>query len=356
MISRSALVLAAVLLSTPMPLLAQAPTCFAGTGTYSTGDGTDGNQATGSGPWTLTATDSTFSYVTYTPSTAYTFAQLQHLSATFDSIAGGAGGGSPRLSVRLDVNNSGVADSGDASVLILFGNAPDFIDTDTELDAWSGVNLIGNMDNGRYDTSQFAGGSPYTDYANALALAGAYRVLSITMIEDTFGEFPDRNLVLTSINTCAEGADLVVTKTQTGGTIEPGGSVTWDIVVTNQGSVATTGTVTVIDTPSEGITITSLSGSGWSCNVGTLTCTRGDALAAGASYPPINVAGTIDAGASGPQENRASVGGGGDVNPGNNSSAAAVPLGFLPVPALDARALLVLALALGAFGLRRIIS
>ena len=47
--------------------------------------------------------------------------------------------------------------------------------------------------------------------------------------------------------------------------------------------------MTVSDTLPAGLTATAISGPGWSCTLVPLTCTRGDALAAAASYPVITV-------------------------------------------------------------------
>src|SRR5205085_1809187 len=67
-----------------------------------------------------------------------------------------------------------------------------------------------------------------------------------------------------------------------------------------------------------GLTATAISGTGWSCTLGTLTCTRSDALAANSSYPDILVTVTVSATAASSLNNTASVSGGGDVTPGNN--------------------------------------
>jgi hypothetical protein len=77
----------------------------------------------------------------------------------------------------------------------------------------------------------------------------------------------------------------------------------------------------VTDTLPAGLTATALSGVGWSCTLGTLTCTRADALAEGASYPTIAL--TVNVAADAPLEviNTATVSGGGDVNTGNNTAA-----------------------------------
>src|SRR5260370_37053668 len=54
-----------------------------------------------------------------------------------------------------------------------------------------------------------------------------------------------------------------------------------------------------------------MSGTGWNCNTGT--CTRGDALAGGQSYPPVAVTVNVSATATSPQVNQASVSGGGSA-------------------------------------------
>jgi hypothetical protein len=169
------------------------------TGTYSTGNGSDGNMATplgGTPPYTLTATASTFSYVLFNPDQAFTFSQLTSFSADFHSNSGGAGGGSPRLRILLDTNHDNV---GDGSISIYLGDSPNYISGDAALNAYSGFNVIGNNDAGRYDISGL-GGSPFTTYANALAMFGGADVLRFGFVLDTFGQFADRNLTLNGFN------------------------------------------------------------------------------------------------------------------------------------------------------------
>lgn len=173
------------------------------TGTYSTGPGGDGNQATPPGstpPYTLTATPSTFSYVQFFPNQDFKFSQLTSFSATFTSNSGGVGGGSPRLRVQLDSNGDNV---GDGSITIHLGDSPDFVGNDAELNAYSGFNVIGNNDAGRYDTAEFAGGSPFTTYAAALALLGNFDVLRFGFVVDTFSPFADRNITFNAFNASA---------------------------------------------------------------------------------------------------------------------------------------------------------
>jgi hypothetical protein len=70
--------------------------------------------------------------------------------------------------------------------------------------------------------------------------------------------------------------------------------------------------VQVVDTLPAGLTATALSGAGWSCTLGTLTCTRGDPLAASGSYPDITLTVTVSDNAPASLTNSASVSGGGD--------------------------------------------
>ena len=74
------------------------------------------------------------------------------------------------------------------------------------------------------------------------------------------------------------------------------------------------------------MSINSMSGSGWTYNATNQTCTRSDSLAAGASYPPVTVNVSFSANASTDLTNTASINGGGDANPTNNTSSDAVTL------------------------------
>jgi uncharacterized repeat protein (TIGR01451 family) len=82
--------------------------------------------------------------------------------------------------------------------------------------------------------------------------------------------------------------DLTITKTHTGN-FQQGGPGSYTLIASNLGPGPTAGTVTVIDTLPAGLTATAISGSGWSCTLSPLSCTRSDVLAAGASYAPITV-------------------------------------------------------------------
>src|SRR5439155_9451062 len=89
--------------------------------------------------------------------------------------------------------------------------------------------------------------------------------------------------------------DLTITKSHAGNFTAPQTGATYTLTVNNAGTGSTLSVVTVTDTLPGNLNATDISGPGWSCNLGTLTCTRGDSLAAGASYPitlTLNVAAT----------------------------------------------------------------
>jgi hypothetical protein len=75
----------------------------------------------------------------------------------------------------------------------------------------------------------------------------------------------------------------------------------------------------MIDTLPAGLTATALSGTGWSCTLATLTCTRSDALAPLGNYPSITLTVDVGSAAGSPLINTATVSGGGDANPANNT-------------------------------------
>jgi uncharacterized protein (TIGR03437 family) len=64
---------------------------------------------------------------------------------------------------------------------------------------------------------------------------------------------------------------------------------TYQITVGNPGSSPTAGLVTMADTLPAGFRATAIGGTGWDCDLSSVTCTRSDALAPGSSYPPITL-------------------------------------------------------------------
>ena len=128
------------------------------------------------------------------------------------------------------------------------------------------------------------------------------------------GEVEDYRLTISPI------ADLTITKTHTGTWTQADLNRPYTLIVTNSGTAATSGTVTVTDTLPTGLKAYRISGTGWSCTLGTLTCTRSDSLAPGASYPAITLIVDVDINAPASVTNSASVSGGGETNTTNNTA------------------------------------
>ena len=115
--------------------------------------------------------------------------------------------------------------------------------------------------------------------------------------------------------------DLTITKAHTGN-FSQGGTGIYTITAKNSGTIATSGTVTVSDTLPTGLTPTTATGTGWTCTISgqTVTCTRTDALAAGVSYPAINLNVNVAPNAASSITNTATVAGGGETTTTNNSA------------------------------------
>jgi uncharacterized repeat protein (TIGR01451 family) len=106
---------------------------------------------------------------------------------------------------------------------------------------------------------------------------------------------------------------LKITKTHSGNFIQGQTGATFTLTVSNTGTGPSSGTVTATDTPPASLTVTALSGSGWTCIVSSLTCTRSDALNAGSSYPTITVTSTVAGNAPASITNNVSISGGGST-------------------------------------------
>ena len=123
--------------------------------------------------------------------------------------------------------------------------------------------------------------------------------------------------VITTVPT----ADLAIAKTHTGNAQQGQSGFPYTITVQNVGASSTSGTVTVTDTLPAGLAVNTIGGSGWSCNAGgNPTCFRSDVLTSGASYPPITLTVNVSSSAPATVTNTATVSGGGDTNPANDSA------------------------------------
>jgi uncharacterized repeat protein (TIGR01451 family) len=123
------------------------------------------------------------------------------------------------------------------------------------------------------------------------------------------------------------GADLTITKTHTGTFDRGQNGATYTVVVANSGAGPTNGAVTVVDSLPAFMLAAGMSGTGWSCTLNPLSCTRSDSLAPGASYPPITVTVNIGQNIAKTFSNTATVSGGGETNTGNDTAVDTATLG-----------------------------
>ncbi|HEX8503347.1 MAG TPA: hypothetical protein VF659_22375 [Pyrinomonadaceae bacterium] len=115
--------------------------------------------------------------------------------------------------------------------------------------------------------------------------------------------------------------DLTAAKSHAG-SFTRGATGSYTLTVGNAGGGATSGTVTVTDTLPAGLTPSTQGGTGWACGAAgqTVTCTRSDALAPGASYPPITLVVNVLQTAAASLTNTAAASGGGQTNTANDSA------------------------------------
>ena len=107
--------------------------------------------------------------------------------------------------------------------------------------------------------------------------------------------------------------DLEITAKHAGNFTQGVTGETYTLIVTNLGTIASTGTVSVVNILPAGLSATAINGSGWTANLTTLTCTRSDTLVVGAGYPPITVTVNVANNAPASVTNTAVVSGGGDT-------------------------------------------
>src|SRR4029077_9032725 len=103
------------------------------------------------------------------------------------------------------------------------------------------------------------------------------------------GEVNTTNDTATDVTPITQFADLTVTKTHSGNFTEAQTGAAYTITVSNVGLGATVGTVMIADTLPPALCAPAITGTAWNCTLSTLSCSRGDVLGAGLSYPPLTV-------------------------------------------------------------------
>jgi uncharacterized repeat protein (TIGR01451 family) len=127
------------------------------------------------------------------------------------------------------------------------------------------------------------------------------------------------------------GPDLQVAPLSSSGSFSQGQTGAQALfVVSNQGSAASSGTVTVTTALSAGLTATAISGPGWSCTLATLSCTRSDSLAVAMGFAAITITFDVVKTAVTNSSITMTVSGGNDANTANNTGT----FGVIVTPAI----------------------
>jgi len=141
--------------------------------------------------------DNDFSYASFTPAGTVTFNDITGLLAGYTFTLGNCHGGSLRWQVRTSPTQA---------LFIYYGDYPSFTNC-TGASSQSGTNLIG-LNDLRYDTSQYPGGTFYDTYANARALMGTLPIVRVSLVLDSGWQGApngDQRLTLTSATVATAG-------------------------------------------------------------------------------------------------------------------------------------------------------
>jgi uncharacterized repeat protein (TIGR01451 family) len=113
--------------------------------------------------------------------------------------------------------------------------------------------------------------------------------------------------------------NLSVSKTASPATFTQGQTgVIYTLIVSNSGSVPSSGMITVTDMLDPNLTFGNATGAGWTCTAPVVTCTTTAAIAAGGSAPAINITVNVAPNAPASITNNVTVTGGGGVNTNNS--------------------------------------
>ncbi len=152
------------------------------------------------------------------------------------------------------------------------------------------------------------------------------------------------------------GPVLAIDKSHSGNFTQ-GQNGSYTLAVSNAGSVATSGEITVTDTLPTGLSYVSATGTGWVCGAVAqlVTCTSSTVIAATSAGNPITLTVAVAANAASPLVNTATATGGGDptVRSDDDSTVVNDPIPPVAIPTLTELGLLLMSLFLLALARRR---
>jgi uncharacterized repeat protein (TIGR01451 family) len=169
----------------------------------------------------------------------------------------------------------------------------------------------------RNDALASGGNYPVTVTVNVASNAAASITNTATVAGG--GETNTANDQATDPTVIVQPPDLTVSGAHSDPFTQGQTGATYSIVVSNIGAGPTFGSVIVTDTLPPGLTATAIGGAGWNCTLATLTCTRGDVLSAGGTYP-LTVTVTVAANAAPSVTNVVTVAGGSELNTSNDQA------------------------------------
>jgi uncharacterized repeat protein (TIGR01451 family) len=190
------------------------------------------------------------------------------------------------------------------------------------VNGWT-VSFVGQTVTARR-TGVLAAGANYPALTVTVAVAGnAPARVTNTAVVSGGGEINTANNSASDVTAITPVADLTIAMAHSG-SFTAGGTGVYSIIVSNVGRAATVGPVKVVDVLPMGLTYAGPSSvNGWAISVSgqTVTATRSDPLASGASFPVLTLTVRVATNAPVSLTNTAVVSGGGEVNTGNNMAA-----------------------------------
>ena len=182
------------------------------------------------------------------------------------------------------------------------------------------VRILLSTDGGATFPAVLAANTPNTGTASVVVpnIGTDTARIRVEAVGNIFFDVSDVNFSIVAVN--PQGPDLAMSLTHTGN-FSTGANGVYNLTVTNVGTGATTGPITVTDTLPAGMAFISGTGNGWSCLAvtQTVTCTNaGPVNPANASNIALVV--NITNGAAGNSTNTATVATAGDLNNRNNTA------------------------------------